>query len=104
LVFGLFRVPLSWTAIAGRTLREIDEDHCCGLAAQLAVYFLLALFPALLLLVALLAYLPVENALRELAAAVGTLAPRELVVLLQGQLEQIGSGNSTRGSSVGIIR
>lgn len=37
-----------------RTIHEIDDDHCLGLATQLASYFLLALFPARLIGVALL--------------------------------------------------
>jgi membrane protein len=52
--------------------------------------------------VALIAHLPVETALSELVAAVGTVAPRELVVLLQGQLEQIGSGHSGSLVTLGI--
>ena len=41
-------------------------DDCLGLSAQLAYYFFLALFPALLFMVALISFLPVgrERALR----------------------------------------
>ena len=35
-------------------------DNCLGLAAQLAYYFFLALFPALLFLVALISFIPVS--------------------------------------------
>ena len=55
---------------------EIRDDHCFGLAAQLGFYFLLALFPALLFLVALIGYLPVENALAELLQALAKVAHR----------------------------
>jgi membrane protein len=41
---------LSWTALAKRTWKEIQEDEVFGRAAQLAYYFLLALFPLLLFL------------------------------------------------------
>ena len=61
--FGYFYPPASWRDIAKHTIHEISDDHCFGLAAQLAFYFLLALFPALLFVVALIGYLPVENAL-----------------------------------------
>ncbi len=64
-------------AILKATVRAIDADNCLGLAAQLAFYFLLALFPALLFLVALVGYLPIQDAMTELLAALATVAPRE---------------------------
>ena len=60
-----------WIRILQDVIRAIDKDNCLGLAAQLAFYFLLALFPALLFLVALISYLPVENAMAELLSALG---------------------------------
>jgi len=41
-----------------RTVKEFGKDNCLGLAGQLAFYFLMALFPALLCLVALIGYVP----------------------------------------------
>jgi len=102
-LFAFFRAPIPWSAVIRRTLREIDEDNCFGLAAQLAFYFLLALFPALLFLVALVGYVPVENALGELVMAIGTVAPRELVQLLRGQLSQIAEGSHASLLTLGIV-
>ena len=45
---------LSWREVLLRTWREVLDDNCLGLAAQLSFYFLLALFPAVLFVVALL--------------------------------------------------
>jgi membrane protein len=101
--FTYFDRRRSWRHIATRTIHEIDDDHCFGLAAQLAFYFLLALFPALLFVVALIGYLPVENALAELLHALGTVAPQELVQLLQHQLEQIARGSEASLLTLGII-
>ena len=100
---GSFRAPIPWSAVVRRTVQEIDEDHCVGLAAQLAFYFLLALFPALLFLVALVGFVPVENALGELLVTIGTVAPRELVELLRGQLSQIATGSHVSLVTLGII-
>jgi membrane protein len=102
-MLGYFRVPIPWPEVMRRTVREIGEDNCLGLAAQLAFYFLLALFPALLFLVALLGYVPVENALTELLAAVGTVAPRELVELLREQLARVTEGSHASLLTLGII-
>jgi membrane protein len=101
-VFGYFRVPVGWLEILKRTMREIGDDDCAGLAAQLAFYFLLALFPALLFLVALVGYLPVQDVLPELVAALRTVAPPELVVLIQGQLELIAVGDRASLLTLGI--
>jgi membrane protein len=88
--------------VARRTLQEIGDDRCFGLAAQLAFYFLLALFPALLFLVALIGYLPIDNALDELLVALGTVAPRELVTLLRTQIDAIASGSAASLLTLGI--
>jgi membrane protein len=102
-MFAYIGVPIPWSEVVKRTVKEIGDDNCLGLAAQLAFYFLMALFPALLFLVALLGYLPVENALNELVAALGTVAPQELVRLLRGQLAQIAEGSQVSLLTLGII-
>jgi membrane protein len=81
--------PITLREVIRRTIAEIEEDRCLGLAAQMAFYFFLALFPALLFLVALITYLPLDNALRELLAALGPVAPQEALALLRGQIEQL---------------
>lgn len=102
-VFAYFRAPARWRDIVTRTVREIGDDNCLGLAAQLAFYFLLALFPAVLFLVALVGYLPVDNALSALLSALGAVAPEELVALLRGQLDQIAQGRHGSLLTLGII-
>ncbi len=97
-----FRPPIGWWQVAKRTFHEIGDDNCLGLAAQMAFYFLLGLFPALLFLVALLSYLP-ENLFPELLAALSLIAPRELIALIRGQLDQITAGEAGGLLTAGII-
>jgi membrane protein len=92
---------MSWPVIR-QTANEVAEDGCFGLAAQLSFYFLLALFPALLFFVALIGYVPVEDALDELLTALGTVAPRELIALLRSQLDEVSSGSQASLLTVGI--
>ena len=66
----------SWLVVVRQTAREVAADGCFGLAAQLSFYFLLALFPALLFLVALIGYVPVEDAIEELLTTLGTVSPQ----------------------------
>ena len=63
LMLYAFRLPIGWKELAARTAREVRADNCLNLAAQLAFYFFLALFPALLFLVALISFLPVNGLL-----------------------------------------
>ena len=51
-----FKVPLGWRELLKRTVKETNDDDCLGLAAQLAYYFFLALFPATLFLLALASF------------------------------------------------
>ena len=97
-----FRVPLRWPEVLKRTIAEIGEDNCLGLAAQLAFYFVLALFPALLFLVALVGYLPIEDTLTGMLAALGTVAPGEVLTLLRIQLEELARGSHGSLLTLGI--
>ena len=101
-MLAFFRPPLPWPEVVRRTVHEIGEDNCLGLAAQLAFYFLLALFPALLFMVALIGYVPVDNALDELLAALHTVAPGELVGLIRVQLAEIADGRHAGLMTLGI--
>jgi membrane protein len=97
-----FRVPLRWSEVLKRTIAEIGEDNCLGLAAQLAFYFFLALFPALLFLVALVGYLPIEDTLTHMLTALGTVAPGEVLTLLRAQLEELARGSHGSLLTLGI--
>ena len=91
-----------WRKIAKATVTAVVDDHCVGLAAQLAYYFLLALFPALLFLVAMVGYFPIQNAMHELLAIVGRVAPRALIDLLAAQLQEIERGRHAGLAILGI--
>ena len=56
-----FTAQVSWREIARRTVRESLADNTLGMAAQLAYYFFFALFPALLFLLALASFFPIER-------------------------------------------
>lgn len=98
-----FRPSLTWTEILKRTVAEIGADNCLGLAAQLAFYFFLALFPALLFLVSLIGYLPVENALASLLEALGAVAPGEALKLLERQIEELSNARQGGLLTLGIL-
>jgi membrane protein len=91
-VFAYFRAPTSWIELARRTIVDTFEDGVPGLAAQLAFYFFLAVFPALLFLVSLIAYLPVEPALTAALERLRAVLPHEVLTILQQQIVQVLAG------------
>jgi membrane protein len=97
-----FSAPIPWSQVIKRTVSDISEDNCLGLAAQLSFYFLLALFPALLFLVALIGYVPLETTFSTLLAALGRVAPQELMELLRAQLDQIAGGSQVSLLTLGV--
>jgi membrane protein len=89
-----FAIPMSWKELAWRTGREMMADDCFGLAAQLAYFFLLALFPALLFLVALLSFVPVHGVLEFITGGLARVAPGEATKLVQDQVMSIATTTS----------
>lgn len=91
-MFLYFRAPVSWTELARRTVVDTFRDGCPGLAAQLAFYFLLGLFPALLVILSLLTYLPVDAALGTTIERMQALMPAEVGRLVQRELDNLLQG------------
>ncbi len=57
-MFANFEMSLSWRDLITRTYREVMKDDAQGIASQLAYYFFLALFPALLCMLAVASFTP----------------------------------------------
>src|SRR4051812_37419289 len=84
-----WRLPIGWKDLLKRTFREIQADNCLNLAAQLAYYFFLALFPALLFLVALISFLPVKGLLEGVTSMLARVAPGDVIGVVQTQILKI---------------
>lgn len=91
-MLAYLRVPIGWREIFRRTALETYEDNCLGLAAQLAFYFFLALFPLLLFLVSLISLLPVENVMDQILRTLGQFAPEDVLRIIRDQVRQIAQG------------
>jgi len=79
---------LSLPEFVRRVLKAIYADNCLGQAAQLAYYFLFALFPFLLLLTTLLGYIPVPHLMTYLMSSLARVMPPEVLSLIQ---DHVGS-------------
>jgi membrane protein len=102
-MLNALRVPLSWRELAKRTYREALADNCLGLAAQLAYYFFLALFPALLFVVAIISFVPVEGLLDSITNMLARVAPYEMLKLVQDQILKIANDKSGGLLTLGMI-
>src|ERR1043165_6032445 len=85
-----------------KTAKETIDDYCMSIAAELAYYFALALFPALLFVVALASYLPF-NVVNDVVAALAPIAPKEVLDIIRKQLESIVSGQSNGILTIAIL-
>lgn len=81
--------------------QKIIEIDAFGMAAQLAYFFLLSLFPFLLFIVTLIGYLRIEA--DRLIAFIGTYAPDEIMTLIDTNINQLTSEQNGGLLSIGII-
>ncbi len=87
-------VSVSWPELARRTWHELLEDDVLGLAAQLSYYFFLALFPAILFLLALASFFPLGNVTDEVGRALGPFVSAEALQLIQEQMRRLANAES----------
>jgi membrane protein len=85
-------LPIGPWEVSKRTIKESVEDDVLGLAAQQAYYFLFALFPALLTLVSVASFFPLENLTDEVFKTLGKFAPPEVLQIVNEQLIEISNG------------
>ena len=77
-MFERFRIPISWGELVTRTVKEAWADDVLNLAAQQAYYFFFALFPAILALISIASFFPIDNLMDEIVAMLSRVAPGEV--------------------------
>jgi membrane protein len=87
-------ISLSWSELARRTWREVGEDDVLGLAAQLSYYFFLALFPAILCLLALASFFPLSNITDDVGRSLGPFVSPQVLELIQEQMRRLANNES----------
>jgi membrane protein len=80
--------------LARRTWREINEDDVLGLAAQLAYYFFLALFPAILFLLALASFFPLSNIADDVGRSLAPFVSPQILELIQQQMHRLANNEN----------
>jgi membrane protein len=103
MILKAFKVPLSWPELLNRTGREVLADNCLGLAAQLAYYFFLALFPALLFITAIISFIPVVGLLEAITGMLARVAPNEVLSIVQDQVLKIAHEKNGGLLTIGML-
>jgi membrane protein len=89
------KVPLGWTELGKRTFKEISADDLLNLAAQQAYYFFFALFPALLTLISIASFFPIDNLIGQVIDELARVVPPEALKIIEAQITEIS--NSGQG-------
>ena len=88
-----------------RIIWRINDDDIFGRAAQLSYYFLLALFPLLLVLINLLGYFAQEGTgfRNKLITYLAAVIPSTAVSLIKTTLDEISNSSGTGKVSLGLL-
>lgn len=102
---GWHLAGLTWRQFLQRVWQQINEDRVTGQSAQLSFYFLLAVFPLLLSLTAVLGLVlqtdsPLHEALRKYLTSV---APGSVSELLDATLQEVTHDSSGGKVSLGLL-
>ena len=82
-------------------LRRIKASDVPGVAAQMAYFFLLAIFPLMIFMVTLLGYLPIDP--NEVFNIIKNFAPSDSLSLVQDTLQEVTTNQNGGLLSVGIL-
>jgi hypothetical protein len=88
-------LPLPWSELVRRKWREVVDDDVLGLAAQLSYYFFLALFPAILFLLALASFFPLANITDDVGHSLGPFMSPQVLEFKNRQRIARRTGRST---------
>ncbi|MGX1548333.1 YihY/virulence factor BrkB family protein [Streptomyces adustus] len=91
----------SWGAVLKGTLKEFRKDELTDRAAALTYYSILALFPALLVLVSLLGLVG-PSAIQQVLASIDKLAPGPVQDILRQAVQQM-QGQAGLGSAMAVV-
>lgn len=94
---------LSLTELGRRLWRKSQQDDVMGRAAQLAYYALLALFPALIFLTALMGLFSVQRFMPELMSYLRNVLPADALSMVERFLTQVAEGSGANILSLGAL-
>lgn len=86
-----------------RTYDDVIDNHTLQMAAALSYYFVMSLFPALILLSAIVAYLPVPGLFDQALALMSNVVPADSMGIVRKVLSDVVAPNRGAFLSFGIV-
>jgi len=96
-------LPVSPITFAKDLKNEVERDAIFNGAAALVFYLILALFPALIFLLSLLPYMPIENLQQAITDFVSQTLPGEAASMITGYISNLASQPRTGLLSFGLL-
>src|SRR6266540_1426564 len=93
-MLAYLRVPLGWHDLLKRTGKEAVADDVFDLAAQQAYYFFFALFPALLFVIAVASFFPLQGLIDGVVSMMAQVAPSDVGKILTESIKSLSDQNS----------
>jgi len=85
------------------TYEDVSRNHTLQMAAALSYYFVVSFFPALILLSAIVAYLPIPNLFNQALSLMARLLPPDSMGLVRGVLSDVITPNRGTFLSLGVL-
>ena len=86
-----------------RTYDDVGDHHTLQMAAALSYYFVMSLFPALILLSAIVAYLPVPDLFNQALTLMSRIVPPDSMGIVRKVLSDVVAPNRGAFLSFGIV-
>lgn len=92
-----------WKQVLSRAWDDLMRNHSMAFAAGLSYYFVMALFPALIAIAAIVAYLPVPNLFQTILDVMSKVVPPDSMGLVRQVVNDVISPNKGKLLSFGIV-
>lgn len=84
-------------------MEDVNNKHTLQMAAALSYYFVMSLFPALILLTAIAAYLPIHDLIHQTFAIAGWFVPKDTIRIVERVLASVVVPHRSTFLSFGIL-
>ena len=102
-MLAYLRVPLGWTDLIKRSVKEALADDVFDLAAQQAYYFFFALFPALLFVIAVASFFPLASLINDVVTMLSRFAPQAVIDIITQSMSSLSKQNSGGVLTIGFL-
>lgn len=92
-----------WKGVFKRATNDVMNHHTMAFAAGLSYYFMMGLFPALIALAAVVAYLPIPNLFESILQFMSSFVPQDSMGLVRGVVADIITPRKGTLLSFGIL-